>query len=391
LNYIIFGGSGFIASHLISLIKSECLKEGDRIHALDLVMPGEEGCVPGAVERIDGVSYSRCDVRKPISVEGLEPSPEDIIFNLAAVHRTPGHKDIEYFETNIRGAENVTAFASRHGVPRILFTSSIAVYGSGEDVIFNLAAVHRTPGHKDIEYFETNIRGAENVTAYATRHGVPRILFTSSIAVYSSGEDMKTEASLPAPSSAYGASKLAAEKIHEIWRAGGGNRRLVTLRPGVVFGKGERGNFSRMSKGIKGRYFFYAGRKDTIKACVYVKDLARFMKLKIIDSAAPGFELFNCSYFPAPTVEAICEEMKAAMGLKRKTLMMPSWLLKGAAVAAVPLGGKNLGLHPARVRKLMVSTNISGKRMAESGRKFGYTLREALEDWQKDCGGAVME
>lgn len=27
------------------------------------------------------------------------------------MHRTPGHEDHEYFETNIRGAENVVAFA----------------------------------------------------------------------------------------------------------------------------------------------------------------------------------------------------------------------------------------------------------------------------------------
>ena len=36
-----------------------------------------------------------------------------MIFNFAAVHRTPGHEDHEYFETNIRGAENVVTFAEK--------------------------------------------------------------------------------------------------------------------------------------------------------------------------------------------------------------------------------------------------------------------------------------
>ena len=40
------------------------------------------------------------------------PTEDDVIFNFAAVHRTPGHEDHEYFETNIRGAENVVAFAA---------------------------------------------------------------------------------------------------------------------------------------------------------------------------------------------------------------------------------------------------------------------------------------
>ena len=39
---------------------------------------------------------------------------ESSVFNFAAVHRTPGHEDHEYFETNINGAENVVAFAEKY-------------------------------------------------------------------------------------------------------------------------------------------------------------------------------------------------------------------------------------------------------------------------------------
>ena len=54
-----------------------------------------------------GSTFVECDVRKPIENLPFEPTPEDVIFNFAAVHRTPGHEDIEYFETNIHGAEHV--------------------------------------------------------------------------------------------------------------------------------------------------------------------------------------------------------------------------------------------------------------------------------------------
>ena len=64
MNYFIFGGSGFIGTHLIKLIKQECLKENDRIYDLDIVMPGEEGVVPGVVEKMEGVEYkTRCKKR----------------------------------------------------------------------------------------------------------------------------------------------------------------------------------------------------------------------------------------------------------------------------------------------------------------------------------------
>ncbi|MBR1738337.1 MAG: NAD(P)-dependent oxidoreductase, partial [Firmicutes bacterium] len=133
MNYIIFGGTGFIGTHLIHLLKDEVVKNDDKIYALDIVMPGEEGIVPGAVEKNDGVEYIRLDVREPIDFE-FEPTENDVIFNLAAIHRTPGHSDNEYFETNILGSENVTAFAEKYNIRKILFTSSIALYGAAEEL-----------------------------------------------------------------------------------------------------------------------------------------------------------------------------------------------------------------------------------------------------------------
>ena len=48
-------------------------------------------------------------------------------------------------------------------------------------------------------------------------------------------------------------------------------------------------------------------------------------------------------------------------------------------------GGKKLGIHPDRVKKLMISTNISGKKLNLMNYKFHYTLLESFIDWFKDC------
>ncbi len=334
MNYIIFGGTGFIGTHLIRLLKHEVVTDSDKIYALDIVMPGEEGVVPGVVRRFKGVKYIRCDVRKPIDVD-IDTTKDDIIFNLAAVHRTPGHEPYEYFETNIRGAENVTAYAEKAGIQKILFTSSIAPYGPAEE--------------------------------------------------------LKTEESLPTPETPYGISKLTAEKIHEIWQARDPVRELTIVRPGTVFGKGEHGNFTRLYKGIKWGYFFYTGRKDTIKGGIYVKDLVRFFKYRMIDHSYPGVDIFNCTFEPAYTIEEICEAIKTATGMKRHIFMVPGNLLIAVATVIGPLGGKYLGIHPDRVRKLKVSTNVSGRKMMESGFEFKYTLESAIRDWYKDCNYRGLE
>ncbi|MBQ8133606.1 MAG: NAD(P)-dependent oxidoreductase [Clostridia bacterium] len=334
MNYIIFGGSGFIGTHLIHLL-NEIKNPEDKVYDLDIVMPGEEGVVPGIVERNEGVEYIRLDVRKPIELD-FTPTEKDIIFNLAAIHRTPGHPDHEYFETNIMGAENVTAFAEKHNIHKILFTSSIAPYGAAEE--------------------------------------------------------LKTEDTLPTPNTPYGISKLVAEKIHEKWQIADKDKRELTIvRPGIVYGKGEHGNMTRLYKGQKKRYFFYAGRRDTVKACIYVKELVSFFKYRMVDNDFVGTDVFNCTFEPAYNIQQICETMQKATDMKRHIMLIPSWILMPAAYIFGPLGGKKLGIHPARVKKLMISTNICGKKLSETDYKFHYSLEDSFRDWFKDCGNKCLE
>jgi len=308
---------------------NECKRAEDHIYDLDIVMPGEEGVVPGVVEKNDGVEYIRLDVRKPFDFDFI-PTVSDIIFNLAAVHRTPGHEDQEYFETNMKGAENVVAFAERYGIKKILFTSSIAPYGASEE--------------------------------------------------------LKTEDTLPTPNTPYGISKLVAEKIHIGWCEKEVDRELTIVRPGIVYGKGEHGNMTRLYKGIKGHYYIYAGRKDTIKACVYVKELVQFFKYRMIDNSFQGYDIINCTFEPAYTIEQICEAMKVATGLQgRKIPMINGTILMAAAMVLGPIGGKRVGIHPARVKKLMMSTNISGKKLNNMDYHFHYTLTGSFADWFEDC------
>ncbi len=322
MNYIIFGGSGFIGTHLIHLLKET--KPNDKIYCLDIVMPGEEGVVPGIVERNEGVIYDRVDVRKPINYQ-LNITPDDIVFNLAAVHRTPGHEDIEYFETNIRGAENVTAWCEKNGIKKMLFTSSIAPYGASEE--------------------------------------------------------LKKENTLPTPNTPYGISKLVAEKIHMIWKEKV-NGQLIVVRPGIVYGKGEHGNMTRLYNGIRKHYFFYT-RKDTIKACIYVKELVNFF-MWAIENDKNG--IWNCTFEPAYNIEQICESMKHATDMENNWIpTLPGKLLLITASIVGPLGGKVVGIHPARVKKLMISTNINGDKLKASGYKFKYTLESSFKDWFEDC------
>lgn len=270
--------------------------------------------------------------------------------------------------------------------PRVDVRKAIEMKGSfgPNTLIFNFAAVHRTPGHPDYAYFETNICGAENVCEFASKHGVNNIVFTSSIAPYGAAEELKTEETLPTPNTPYGISKLVAEKIHQTWAAESASHKLSIVRPGIVFGTGENGNMTRLYKGLKSRKFAYAGRKDTIKACIYVKDLVNVMLAMAENEQSDKVQLHNCCYYPSFTIEQIANSMLKATGMKRFVPFIPKRPMMMAATVCGVLGGLGLGICPARVKKLMISTNIDGQKLSKNY-PLSYTLEGAFKDWYKDC------
>jgi nucleoside-diphosphate-sugar epimerase len=257
------------------------------------------------------------------------------------------------------------------------------------DVVFNLAAVHREPGHLPHEYFETNLYGAENVCAWAAAMGCPRVVFTSSISPYGPSEAIKDENSLPVPETPYGSSKLAAEKIHLAWQAAGPGRKLLILRPGVVFGPGEGGNVTRLIRSLVKGYFVYMGNRDTRKAGGYVKELCRVAQfgLEYQDHGGECATLLNFSMNPLPALEEFVQAIQKAAGLRRKPLSVPRSLLLGVSY---PIDGvaRTFGIRqpisPVRVRKLFRSTSVDPKRLRDLGYQWQFTLEDAFHDWKRD-------
>jgi GlcNAc-P-P-Und epimerase len=257
------------------------------------------------------------------------------------------------------------------------------------DMIFNLAAVHREPGHTVAEYYETNLPGAEHVCAYAAAVGCARIVFTSSISPYGSSESRKDENSIPMPDTPYGCSKLVAEKIHLAWQASGANRRLLIVRPGVVFGPGEGANVTRLIRSLVRGYFLYMGNRTTRKAAGYVKELCRVIAfgLEHQDRTGEAVTQLNFSMDPPPTIQDFVEVISKVANIRRQSFSVPRRLLLGASYpvdAVAKLFGIQQPICPVRVRKMYRSTNVEPKRLRELGYVYHYSLEQAFQDWKRD-------
>jgi nucleoside-diphosphate-sugar epimerase len=314
---VIFGGHGFIGSHLARHLAST--GRYSRIVSADIA--------PAPRFRSEGVEYVHCDVRTAIDAD----------------------------------------------------------FVPGVTEIYNLAAVHVTPGHPDDEYYWTNISGALNVTDYARRANVGTMIFTSSISVYGPDEDAKSESSAPRPVSAYGRSKFLAEQIHSRWlQERPDARKLIVARPAVIFGYQERGNFTRLAKLLKRRIFLYPGRKDTIKACGYVKDLVR--SFEFAKRQNQDFILYNFAFDEPLTTESICEAFCDVANFARPKLVLPikPFLIGGWLFECLSKIGIRTSINQERILKLFRSTNVVPKRLQDMHFDRSFDLQGALRDWRSE-------
>jgi 2-alkyl-3-oxoalkanoate reductase len=206
---------------------------------------------------------------------------------------------------------------------------------AGCDVVFHVAAKAGVWGPY-AEYHRANVVGTFNVLSACRKHGVPRLVYTSSPSVVFDGRDMEgVDESLPYPKhydAAYPKTKAEAERL--VLAANGPDLATVALRPHLIWGPGDNHLVPRiLERGRAGRLRRIGGANKRIDA-TYI-DNAADAHILAADRLSPGSPVAGKAYFisnaePIPLWDLV-NRILAAGGVAPVTRTIPVWLAYTAA------------------------------------------------------------
>ncbi len=248
--------------------------------------------------------------------------------------------------------------------------------------LVNLAAVHRDDVRPISKYDDVNVNGAVNVCEAARSFGIEKIVFTSSVAIYGFAPPNTDETGEPEFFNDYGRTKYLAEQVYKEWHAEDPIKRtLVIVRPTVIFGEGNRGNVYNLLKQIASRRFVMFGDGKNKKSMAYVENVAAFLEHSL--TFPPGLHIYN--YIDKPDFDMntlISKARKSLFGKYSVGLRLPS--LIGIAIGycadfIAKATGRSLPVSSIRVKKFMGTTQFSSA-VARSGFEPPVTLEAGLKN-----------
>jgi nucleoside-diphosphate-sugar epimerase len=262
-----------------------------------------------------------------------------------------------------------------------------SISNRGITSIISLAAKHHDFGIGHDEYFDTNEDGTRIICKVASDFSINEIIFYSSVAVYGIRDEISTEQLEPKPDAPYGASKLAGEKVLADWANEKPERKVLIIRPTLVFGKNNMANMRNLIKQIDSGLYFHLGKAETIKSIAYVENLVK-ATLFLKERMKTGVSIYNYADEPQLSTREISNVIADTLH-KKIRLSVPKTLgvMMGLPFdIIIKLTGRNLPISSARIKKLGTPTHHSARKLFSEGFQPRYSTIEGLKkmvDWYK--------
>ena len=251
---------------------------------------------------------------------------------------------------------------------------------AGTDMVILLAAQHRDDISPVSLYYDTNVGGMEKTLKAMEKNGVKRIIFFSSVAVYGLNKKNPSEDHPKDPFNHYGKSKWQAEQTLEEWYKTHKDWNINIIRPTVIFGERNRGNVYNLLKQISSGKFLMVGKGNNKKSMAYVGNVVSFVKF-MIETKTTGYNVFNYIDKPDFTTNELVDLVEKVLNKHIPSFHFPLWLgmLGGYMFDLLAfITRKKLTISSVRVKKFCATTEFDATKAHSSGFKAPYSLSEGL-------------
>ncbi len=251
---------------------------------------------------------------------------------------------------------------------------------AGTELVVLLAAQHRDDVTPVSLYYDTNVEGMKNVLGAMEKNGVKRIIFFSSVAIYGLNKNNPDESFPSDPFNHYGKSKWQAEQVLQEWNKTHQDWNINIIRPTVIFGERNRGNVYNLLKQLATGRFLRVGKGNNVKSMSYVGNVVAFVQY-MIDNVTSGYNVFNYVDKPDFDMNSLTELVCTRLGKRIPQVKFPYWLgmLGGYCFDIIAfITRKKLTVSSVRVKKYCATTEYNASKVHSTGFVPPYTLEEGL-------------
>ncbi len=276
---------------------------------------------------------------------------------------------------------NSEKYPQRTRIGNVMDWQTLAHHSKGGDVVVLLAAEHRDDVSPFSLYYDINVEGMRNTLKAMDANGIKRLVFTSSVAVYGLDRDNPNESSAIEPFNHYGRSKWQAEQVLQMWYKNYPDWNINIIRPTVIFGEGNRGNVYNLLKQIASGRFMMIGRGNNKKSMSYIGNIVAFIDFLIAEKQQAGYEVYNYVDKPDFTTNDLVHHTGQILRKKIPTVRIPYWLGMMGGYGFDVLASitrKKLNISSVRIKKFCATTQFSSSKAMASGFQPPYTMEEGL-------------
>ncbi len=251
----------------------------------------------------------------------------------------------------------------------------------GTKSVVLLAAEHRDDVSPTSLYYDVNVQGTRNVLEKMDNLGIKKLIFTSSVAIYGLDKNNPDESHVHDPFNHYGKSKWQAEEVIKEWYDNNSKNKSVSIiRPTVIFGERNRGNVFNLLKQISSGKFLMIGKGQNKKSMAYVGNLVAFVKNRL-EKEEPGYHVFNYTDNPDYNMNELVSLIEQKMKFNIPRIRIPYFfgMIGGYCFDFFQkITGKKLSVSSVRVKKFCATTQFNSTK-AHNSFNPPYSLKEGLD------------